>query len=514
MVLESAFDATPRRAQHVDNSHRLFEDLFRDLVRPPGPEVRERTITGGDGVVRTIRTKEPRLNVYCRDDSGEWDSNDGHTWIRRGSRDMRRWNGSVRFDRSGSYITRGSDSGITHIVRTAGSSTKSITNSEGVVHEITYNRQGSPTRCQIGASMWTSADGGNSWSDSNGTVWRGKCGIDLYGQYYEQREGADRRIVAWSRELDEITRRQAQLTERFGVIFPRPGQTVVYDGRNYTARPPTQEELHVLERVLDRNGQLNMRNLQICFIQSPPEGGPYLWGYYSRRGNEGAPRLALMPRALQSVDGWNAMEGTLEHELVHHEQYERWGNNHWGAAAAPLFTRELLREMGWVFDPVSRQSRILDRDGNQWQHHTNSGRFQQVIDGHPEPGRNVSPAEMRQRAKVRPSSNYFTGPSEMHAEGMAMFRQSREMLFRESPQLYEIMRRWDQQLIDRQYGREGGQPRMIRAIDGRIVPNTAANKQAVSAAERAWRNRRPTPAPQSIPPDGLCEARSCGTACC
>lgn len=496
MVLESTIsqhqlDQPPQGARR-----RLLEDLGERL------DLRFQTVRGGDGVERRIGTNSRAVNVYLEDETGQWDSRDGEVWVRRGSNGRHIWRGTVRFDADNNYITVGTDSGVTYSTRQDGSWTASIVTGGGVRYEVTYGRDGNPTGCRTGNLVYTSADGGNTWTEvASGQVYRGRCGIDPYGQYWEHPQGGDRRIVTRASELDRVERRQRQLTERYGVIFPRPGEVVQYSNQPYTTRPPTIAELDCLEDVLRRNGQMNLRGLRFCFVQATRSTDNLsLWGVYQRQGNEGNPQVLLMPSATRTIRGWNALEGTIEHEIVHHEQYNLWGRHEWGSAQSPLFTRELLREMGWVYDAASGQSRILDRESNQWQYNYTAGRWEQVVGGHPDPRRTLTSAELRERAQVRPSTEYFTTPGEMHAEGLSMFRMDRRMLFDQNSRMYEIIKRWDQQLIDARYGTHNGQPRMIRAIDGSIVPNIEPNRRAVAETEAQWSSA-------FRPPPGFCQVR-------
>lgn len=507
MVLESSisnpFDRRPAQS--------ILEHLLED-TRPPleFERLTLQTRRGTDGVERTIGTNRRGVQVYLRDETGEWDSTDGTRWVRRETNGTRIWHGRVGFDRDNNFITESRNSGVRYVTRPDGSYTASFTRG-GIAYEMSFTRDGAPTRCRIGDRAWTAGDNGNTWTNERtGQVWRGRCGLDGYGQYWEHPQGGERTITARSDQLEFIQRRQAQLTERYGVVFPRPGEQIRYSGRDYTSRPPTMEELDCLENVLRRNGQMNTRGLRICFVQSSSATDRSgLWGVYQRTGNDGGPQVVLMPRATATVHGWNALEGTIEHELVHHEQYNQWGRHEWGSASSPAASRDLLRGMGWVYDAESGRSRILDRDGGQWQYNYGSGNWEPIIAGHPEPARAITAAQMRDRARVRPATNYFTAPGEMHAEALAMFRQSRRMLFTESPELYETIRRWDQELINSRYGLQDGQPRMIRGIDGRIVPNTPENRRAVENAERDWR-RRPDLPPL---PRGLCLAREMHCGC-
>jgi hypothetical protein len=54
--------------------------------------------------------------------------------------------------------------------------------------------------------------------------------------------------------------------------------------------------------------------------------------------------------------------------------------------------------------------------------------------------------------------------------------------------MYEAIKKYDQAQIDRKYGPgTDGQPKMIRALDGRIIENTPEARREVAAAEYRWK---------------------------
>jgi hypothetical protein len=51
------------------------------------------------------------------------------------------------------------------------------------------------------------------------------------------------------------------------------------------------------------------------------------------------------------------------------------------------------------------------------------------------------------------------------------------------------MQQYDQREINTRFGIDHGQPRFMRGTDGRIVPNTPQNRNAVTELENSWRPR-------------------------
>jgi hypothetical protein len=477
---EGATAAFLNQLREVPRPAAQQEIVYRSVANPPHADIR----VGSRGGV----------NIYCRDQFGEWDSSDGRTWIMRGTNGRYIWRGVVEIDGNRNYITNNSDTGVRFEQRPNGQTFSSMTDTEGNRIEVGKNRDGSGFHCRDRSGVWMSADGRNWTNRDNGNTWAGSVRIDRFGQYLTQAEGqAAESVTGRSRELSAIVDRQQRLAERYGIVFPRQGQEITYSGSTYTCRPPTNEELDCLTDVLRRNEQMNLRNMRFCFLEANAGPNSGLWGVYQSTGNEGSAQMLIMPRAATRIRGWDALEGTLLHELVHHEQHQNWGDDYWGAGASAEQTRQVLADLGWVYHAdASGRARILDRDGVAYQRREVDGSslWDPVIDGRPVPERALTNDQMRDRAQVRPSTGYFTYPWEMHAEALAMFRHDRPQLYAESRSLYELMKRYDQAEITRRFGSEDGQPRRIRGVNGDVVPNTPENRRAVEELEDSFRRRR------------------------
>jgi hypothetical protein len=178
----------------------------------------------------------------------------------------------------------------------------------------------------------------------------------------------------------------------------------------------------------------------------------------------------------------------LYHELVHHEQYETWGRSQWGADSAPAAAKQLLSDLGWVYDSASQRNHVLDRDDRQFRYNYGTYKWELMVDGKPDPATTLSSRELRDIAKVKPSTNYFTEPWEMHAEALAMLRHNRHQLWSQNSDLYQLIKRHDQEQINKHFGvdKKTNEPLKIRGVDGRVVDNTDANRRAVDKVERSW----------------------------
>jgi hypothetical protein len=404
-------------------------------------------------------------------------------------------------------VHRNSTTGITTVREADGSTTQSFANSQGDQFESRTNADGTVVFFRDSTGSWRSNDGRNWVNVETQERQVANRFIDQYGQCVVRPEGGEQRVTGRSRQLERILTRQRELSNRYGVIFAEPGEGVAESssGRRFACRPPTMAELNCLESVLDRNSQMNLRGLKICFAGSSRDGPVDVAGAYQHFGNAGRPQIVVFPSDDRPVLGWDGLEGLIHHELVHHEQRQNWGQQaDWGARTAHRDTHNFLADLGWVYDAASGRHRLLDQEGNQWERERNAagldtGRWVPIVAGHPEPARAISNREMRERARVRPISDYFTTPAEMHAEALALFRQDRREMWLRCQRMpgglafYNLIARYDQQELDRNpsYGRQNERSRYIRNADGAIVPNTPANRQAVQDQLRGRRSAQP-----------------------
>jgi len=478
-------------------------DQTQPLTFAPGDQVALRVIPRGEAavaqspaVLRYAETNDGRghqvrigsqggTNVFCSDGTGEWDSTDGRRWVRKDSGGTRIWHGDIRIDANGDYITHNGDAGVTSTRRPDGTTVISVTSAGGQQIEIGTNAQGTNVSCTDSTGRWTSTDGQHWTNTGTGARSSSTVRLDEFGQYLVRYEGQAERVERRSGELNSNLERQRRLSAQFGIEFTAPGERVKPYETEYSTRPPTTEELDCLEQVLTRNRQMNLQGLRFGFIQPNADtDNSGLWGNYSHTGNNGRPEILLFPMCGQQTMGWSALEGTLQHELVHYEQYHNWGTGHWGNSS-PAEARQLMQDLGWVFDQTSQRYRMLDRNNQQWEYDKDRARWDPLIDGHLNTGRSVTSEQMRELARVRPATNYFNAPWEMHAEALAMFRYNRNQLRDQNAALCDLMQHYDQREIDRRFGTEDGQPRLIRGAGGEIVPNTPQQRREADRPQQS-----------------------------
>ena len=462
----------------MDGWSRLSSELL-------GPRLLEREIADDKGKFSASLNWSGKI-VAFQDERGRWENVDG-AWTRKGSRGTDFFDGEVVVDpKKSEFISiSNSDSGVTRTILRDGSSRAQFHTEAGARYSLTRDAEGIEREITIDSSTWKSSNGKDWVEEGSGQKWSGRVGVDEFGRYWEKSSGGTQ-VIAESAELSSRLKRQQKLQSDWKIDFVAPGGKITQYGKTYTCRPLRESELNCLETVLYRNQQMNVSGLQFAFIDAGPEtdSNTSLWGSYNRTENGGGPRLKIMPLYHESK-GWSALEGTLEHELVHHEQHNNWGSSRWGSTSSPRAAKGFASDMGWSYDTASGAQFLADRDGGFWARVEDG--WAPVVGNTPILERKISNADMRAQAKVKPCTTYFTSPGEMHAEGMAMFRMSRSQLFAESPTMYELCKKWDQSLIDGRFGTADGKPRFIRDAKGAIIKATEQNLNRVREDEANWR---------------------------
>lgn len=293
----------------------------------------------------------------------------------------------------------------------------------------------------------------------------------------------------------QVQDKERELSERYGITFAQPGEarTMSFGSERpsveIVAGRPTLPQLQTLEAVLKDNPQMNVRGVKIWYATNDLPAG----GQYSRQGSD--KNLTLFPSLNDKpLEGPASQRQVIAHELAHHEQQEEWGHDGKGSSALTPEKEELMKRMGWkpTSDGINNGAVIQDRNGTYWK-----GVDEPMSDDwepHHESGerdsRRVSSEELREKAAVRPPSGYFYYFDEVHAEAASLYRTSREDFARESPDMYQAIKDYDQTLLDRRFGRSSnGTPNFIRDLSGKIVPYTSIDANEIAAKEREWRVR-------------------------
>lgn len=327
----------------------------------------------------------------------------------------------------------------------------------------------------------------------------------------------DPREVVVERQLREW--RDAKIKEienKYHFQISRDGQTERLQGKDAALRSPRIDELLALEQAAVRSQPsaraANGKPIRIEFPVTATT--PYDAYVAGRASNADQERIVFEPMS-RSFKGF---KDTALHEFAHigqHNMRERDAAS-LDRAYAAMGYRQVRTEGG------STQWQLKGKDGHYYTEHPTSSGTQWIrvdekgrpmkADGKPASGFadqnavTVTSTEMQKRAVVKPASWYFTNPAENHAEGLWLLRggvQDRERLYRTSPDLYRIIKEYDQKEIDAdpRYGKNSdGTSKFIRLPDGTIGPNNEANRAGVAQFEAQIINQSAPSRPPAVQP--------------
>jgi hypothetical protein len=306
------------------------------------------------------------------------------------------------------------------------------------------------------------------------------------------------------------------LEQTYNVRIARDGERV--DGPTVypiEARTPTMNELIGLEAAL-RQSQPSNQNpegqpLDIVFGRGRQRGDGARYGnviFIFPDGRPERPATVEDARRLQAERGLADLPTSIQHIAMHelaHRGQETVGNDDAAMAALAADLGFDMRVRGGLLNP--REFLLHGRDGFRYEFSRdfegNARWFRRNTNGeYVDAGGNVVPfpqaeqltnAQMRERALVRPISNYFDNPLEMLAESTYFFRANegtRLELLHRSSDLYWVTRAHDQREIDQIHGTKNGTSLMIRMPDGRLDLNTEENRFIVTVFEMQRPPRR------------------------
>lgn len=500
-----------------------FGDL--SLLSPDATQQGEqRTRIRGTGARRdtevSIRYDAEGRATELRDHLGEWTSTDGGKTWKTGEPNFRVRRGETSIDEKGNYIIKDTDYGVKSTFSPDGTSTRTIETASGERYSVQKNAQGVPLSFTDPKGIWT-GDGTNWTNQETGETRKGRVSISEHGQFsFRSIERGGENTVRQTSQLDRIQTFKAELERDFNVKFAKPGEKVPdNEGRPAFNGMPTEGELQVLKDVLEKTKHENYAGTKLWFVR-PHENGDEAYGHYSNDNDNGDGRhscggackhgkgkiataggdMVILPRARQNLHGTEGLEGTLLHEFGHHEQGERFGHQtEWGGRRSTQQARQMAQELGWVYSPRLGENLLKDKNGGLWRYNEKKDDWRWAGGTRPADNqRRLESKEMRERALVRPSTNYFPYPYEHHAEALAMFRVAapdeggttsgdRRTLAQDTPDLYKKIREFDQRSIDRSMGtNEQGESKYIRDLNGRLIENTAENRRRIHDAERSW----------------------------
>jgi hypothetical protein len=318
-----------------------------------------------------------------------------------------------------------------------------------------------------------------------------------------------------------VEQRKLDLANSFGVSIARGGEAIHYShgddrqNEHFIAREPRLPELAVLDRSLSKSLPSHLTPdgktaAKFNFIADRDIDRANFAGLFEFQGRtpnvflhdellQNKPMTNRDPDWLKREDGSrrNSLETIVTHELAHN-------GDHKVRAADKQFEADVREKLGWVryqpgdfyetdthllqgkegglyrYSPARAQWTLSDAVGNAIDHNGSPAK----------PGEEVrySNREMMERARVRPISEYFDRPTEMIMEGVAHYRtggDTRGNLLRKSPELYEQVKRQDEQEIALHYGSNAaGRSAMVRMPDGMLSPRTAETEAAIVKYEQ------------------------------
>jgi hypothetical protein len=422
---------------------------------------------------------------------GKWDSKDGgRTWIRRDSKGHHVWRGTVGIEGT-NYIMKGSDYGLDTTWKGAkGSILRSMTDASGRKFAVETNAKGVATYRKDKDGEWDSTDGKKWVNKKTKAIERGTALINDYGQYeFRPEKGAVE--VHRSKKLEQIMAKERELERDFDVKFAKPGETkLVFKKLRVTAGVPTSDELDLLKTMLYRTRYADHKGLKFWYTIEPHDSGEIL-GNYRYKSKFGGPELTLLPSARVETKGWHGQPGVLSHELMHHAGVELWQGVGLGKPARNDKTNQIIEELGWQYSAKEHCYLLRDKEGRLWKRvpdkdkkkKTDPKRWHLFKGDRPKDGKiELTTKEMHDRAEVTPPTGYFPNPNEEFAELKAKYLTDRAALAKESPALYKLCKRLDQEALDEKFG----PGEAIRAPNGDIVRDFIENRERVKKKEKEW----------------------------
>ncbi|MBN9396599.1 MAG: hypothetical protein J0H83_15225 [Candidatus Melainabacteria bacterium] len=537
-----------RERMERDLAEEMKEPKLPDTVRSEGTRIKS---TGNASPTNVkIEYGENGKPHALKDQHGHWKSDDGGQTWKSGEPKFATRRGEVSIDKQGNYNFENTDYGLKSQHAPDGTSKRSITAADGTQYSVTRDQKGMPTGFKDKTGEWSSKDGRNWENNETKEKKSGRVSLSEYGEYkFDKTVAQSPQLERINKMQEALTKKYGVTFAKPGEVqggeeqtdgSASPAQTRALarpqPGSERKAGVPTEAELKTLGNILDKTKHENYKGMKVWFMQhgnySPQEmasytgndrqGGP---GHQhagdccsQNRGPGGQKNIERMSNgdlvvnapARQVTKGFDTFERTGLHELSHHEQRSSLGKmqpnaDMVGPGSSPE-SRKMAAEMGWKWSQHANAPAMQDKQGGLWVLKQPQDKPPYwTPDGAPnspnskERRKRIDDLDMRERAAIKPVTPYFTNPHEMHAEGLTQFRVGerdqfrggRRQLAQESPQLYDSIKRYDQGVLDRKYGKNAdGSSRAIRDIDGSVIPATQAARERVMQRERFWRSSR------------------------
>lgn len=312
--------------------------------------------------------------------------------------------------------------------------------------------------------------------------------------------------------IAERDRLMKETESRFGIDIKKTGTVDAY-GKTIAVQLPTLQQIIALRESLEHSQPSQLQpdgsKIEVRFLAEDLPNG--VVAFYSN----GKPHSLTVGKNKDS--SYSGVVQTLNHEFAHSGQLND------DSLDSALAAAEGFRKVGDMY--------ILEGK--------NPGEFYRVTDyQHPydwircnadgvrikADGTLAKPHELieepyleskvvRERARIRPATYYFPTPDEENAEALSYLRMGenqRQALYFNDPELYRVTQKFDQDEIDRAYGKnKDGTPKFIRSSKGLLVENTPQNQEKLKEWEYdnlspdLWQNRPQDPLPSSRNPPGV-----------
>ncbi len=300
-----------------------------------------------------------------------------------------------------------------------------------------------------------------------------------------------------SEELSQLTVSKIQsLENRFGITVSRE-QSIRYSPKRpndsepeslMQVRQPSLGEVLAVEYALERslpetNGKFQ---LQILFPKTISTLGALAkWEISSRN------KATIIVEPTGGIRE-QSLEYVLLHELSHHSQYKMgydplspYGWRFCNQLGWHCFKNPLTGESDWTLETQSSSLYKYSTPLHCW---VSCNRAGQPVDEtgarvkHQYEANHLTSKQILEMAKVRPCTSYIDNPLEVLAEGLAMYRIDRlhrARLMERTPELYNIVKDFDQQVILRQFGAG-----LMRSVEGQVVATSTHDTSGVIAFEQ------------------------------
>lgn len=309
------------------------------------------------------------------------------------------------------------------------------------------------------------------------------------------------KYAALTAERDRLI---ADTEQKYGVDILTSGTRNQFE-KTFTVRPPTISELHVLRDGLHNSQPSNLQSgeqLKIGYIK-----GDFPDGVLAVYNQENPPSIFMGSNRHKN---YGEQLLTLNHELAHSGQYNMMEHNRNYEAELAAATGYRNVNGMWLIEGENPGEFYRTAEGKLFEYVRVNERGEMLrADGtvtkNLEEVDLLTAENVRNRARVRPVTEYFPTPVEANAEALAYYRSNEDRrwaVIMNDPELYDATKRFDQAEIDRAYGRnQDGSSKYIRGLNGSVVENNAQNREEIRIWEEA--NRREAEAVRQQPNEAM-----------